>query len=91
MFKDKLNDIEKPLKEESVYEDEGREELVNSDAMEPEEEGFMQGYDSDETVLCGFCRKPIINPEETMEKIMNNKIHRFCSESCLLEFEEDVK
>jgi len=30
---------------DSVYDEEGREELVDSGEMSPEEAGFMQGYD----------------------------------------------
>ncbi|MFC2134864.1 hypothetical protein ACFLTH_09620 [Bacteroidota bacterium] len=33
---------------ESVYNDEGREELVEDDEISPEEEAFMAGYDSHE-------------------------------------------
>jgi len=31
--------------EETVYDEEGREELVDSGEMSPEEAGFMQGYE----------------------------------------------
>ena len=31
--------------EETVYDEEGREELVEDGAMSPEEAGFMQGYE----------------------------------------------
>ena len=35
--------------EENVYDEKGREELVESEEMSPEEAGFMQGYeDADE-------------------------------------------
>ena len=33
---------------DSVYDEEGREELVDSEEMSPEEAGFMQGYDEAE-------------------------------------------
>ena len=36
---------EDDLNEESIYEEEGREDLVADDAMSAEEEGFMRGYD----------------------------------------------
>jgi len=32
-------------KEENVYDEEGREELVDSGEISPEEAGFMQGYE----------------------------------------------
>ncbi len=31
--------------EETIYEEEGREDLVEDDEMTPEEEGFMKGYE----------------------------------------------
>jgi len=37
-----------PWEEETnVYKDEVRSQLVDDDAMTPEEEGFMKGYDED--------------------------------------------
>ena len=32
------------IKDEDIYSDEGREELEEEDVINPEEEGFMQGY-----------------------------------------------
>ena len=40
--------IESENHDEDVYEDEGREELVEDDEIDAAEEGFMQGYESDE-------------------------------------------
>lgn len=31
--------------DETIYDEEGREEMVDSDEVSPEEEGFMKGYD----------------------------------------------
>jgi len=36
---------EEEKEEETVYDEEGREELVDSGEMSPEEAGFMQGYE----------------------------------------------
>jgi|TARA_B100001971_G_C18109956_1_gene493618 hypothetical protein len=36
--------------DETVYDEEGREDLVDDDELSPEEEGFMKGYEeADET------------------------------------------
>ena len=41
---------DKEMDEETVYDKEGREELVSDDELSPEEEGFMRGYEeSDES------------------------------------------
>jgi len=34
--------------EDSIYEEDGREDLVDADGMSAEEEGFMRGYDEAE-------------------------------------------
>ena len=39
-------DVEGDDEEETVYDEEGREELVDDEEISPEEAGFMQGYDS---------------------------------------------
>ena len=39
--------LERGEKEENVYSDVAREELVDSDEISAEEEGFMKGYDDD--------------------------------------------
>lgn len=36
---------EEEKEEDTVYDEEGREELVDSGEMSPEEAGFMQGYE----------------------------------------------
>ena len=33
---------------ESVYDEDGREDLVDNDELSAEEEGFMKGYDEEE-------------------------------------------
>lgn len=43
-----MADDDKPGNEfESVYDDEGREELVEDDEISPEEQAFMIGYDAE--------------------------------------------
>lgn len=40
--------VEKEKEEENVYDEESREELVESGEMSPEEAGFMKGYEEAE-------------------------------------------
>ena len=45
-------------KGEEIYSEEGREKLVESDSIEPWEEGFMEGADSDgQKAKCRKCGK----------------------------------
>ena len=41
----KEEDFEEELNESSIYDEEGREDLVADDEMSAEEEGFMKGYE----------------------------------------------
>lgn len=77
------------LEEESVYEEAGRLNLLKSDAINAEEEGFMQGYEREETVICSVCKHPLTNSQESFEKAVDNKLFRFCSKHCLEEFDNE--
>ena len=44
----KGNDFEDESEEASIYEEDGREDLVADDEMSAEEEGFMKGYEESE-------------------------------------------
>ncbi len=75
--------------ETGIYSAEGREDLLEGDEISPEEEGFMEGYHNEETARCSFCHKPLLNPDEIIEKKIDDKVYRFCSEECLEEFEAE--
>lgn len=72
-------------KEEDVYTEEGREQLVEDDELEPWEAGYAEGAKGDETLLCDNCRK--ILGRNPIEKRINGEMHWFCSDKCLKEFE----
>ncbi len=42
------DDFEDEFEESSIYDEEGREDLVADDEMSAEEEGFMKGYEEAE-------------------------------------------
>jgi len=44
----KEEDLEDELNESSIYDEEGRKDLVADDEMSAEEEGFMKGYEDAE-------------------------------------------
>jgi len=44
----KGEDLEDEFEESSIYDEEGREDLVADDEMSAEEEGFMKGYEEAE-------------------------------------------
>jgi hypothetical protein len=48
MVKEEETLEEEEFGENSIYDEEGREDLVDDDEMSPEEEGFMKGYEDAE-------------------------------------------
>lgn len=72
--------------EEDVYSEEGREEEVDSDALRPAEEGFIEGYEGQEEVKCAECNKVLVDEEDVVEQEIDKKIHKFCSNRCAERF-----
>jgi hypothetical protein len=69
--------------DEDVYEEEGREDLVDDDEITPEEEGMMEGYDKDiKEAKCAGCGKALIDEETVVETEYKDNVYRFCSEKC---------
>ncbi len=76
---------------EKVYSDEGRDSLVEDDAMEPWEQGFMEGAEDDgQGAKCRHCGKILMGPESIFEKEIDGVVYRFCSEECAEKFEEEL-
>ena len=72
-----------------VYSEEETQELLESDEISPEEEGFMQGYNNEAIAKCAFCHKPLVDPSSVVERVIDGKTYRFCSEECAEEFEAE--
>lgn len=88
MRKDKINESEDI---EKVYSKEGRDSLVEDDAMEPWEQGFMEGAeDYGQGAKCRRCGKVLMGSDSIVEKEIDDTIYRFCSEECAEKFEQDL-
>jgi YHS domain-containing protein len=88
----KKEDIDESEDIEKVYSEEGRESLVEDDEMEPWEQGFMKGAEDDgQGAKCRKCGKVLLGPDSIVEKEIDGKIYRFCSEECAEKYEEDLK
>ena len=71
--------------DKDVYSEEGREELVDSDEITPEEEGFMEGaHDDGQGAKCRKCGKPLM--DDFVERKVEGEIFRFCSDECSEEY-----
>jgi len=79
-------EMEEGLREEDVYTEEGREELEESDEIDPWEEGYIEGVKGKETLTCRRCKKIIIG--EPIEREIDHEIYWFCSEKCATEFKK---
>ena len=77
-----MRDMEIGDKEEDIYSDEGREELLNEeDEISDVEEGFMKGYEEGSKMAeCCNCGKVL--KKDIVEEEFNDEVYRFCSEDC---------
>ena len=67
--------------DDNVYSAESREELVEDDAMTPEEEGFMEGADGDgQEAKCAYCGEALIDRSKIVEEEFDGQVLRFCSD-----------
>lgn len=88
---DEFLDIEKGTKDEDVYSEEGREDLVENSEISSEEQGFMEGAELDgQQAKCANCGS-MLTPKTTMEKEIDGELRWFCSEKCLEKYEEKHK
>ena len=72
-----------------IYSDEGRGELVEGDAIEPWEEGFMKGAEGlGQDAKCRHCGKIFMGPDTVVERDIDGETMRFCSEECVEKYKE---
>jgi YHS domain-containing protein len=81
--------------DENLEDENSPENLVEDGEISPEEAGFMQGYHEDDKALsCAYCKKIILDPEDSIKKEIDGEIYLFCSDSCYEHFkkekEEDI-
>jgi len=92
MTKEKIKqDIESGRKDDDVYSEEGREELVEEDAITDQEEGFVKGYEQEEKIaFCNECGKVLVD-ENFIEMEVEDSVLRFCSRECAEEYTKSTK
>ena len=78
--------------DEEVYSSEGRSKLVEDDEISPWEAAFMEGAEMDgQQAKCRKCGNMLDREHRVVEKAINKELHRFCSDKCLDEFENNLK
>ena len=78
-------------KEEEVYDEEGREKLVDNDELSPREAAFMEGAEEKgELGVCANCDKPLEQDDKShiKEKKYGKEIKWFCSDKCVEDFDK---
>ncbi len=84
-------DFEEGKHEGDIYDEEGREELEESDEITEVEEGFVEGYEEGEhQAKCAECKKVLVG-ENFIEEEIEEHHYRFCSEECASAFEAHKK
>lgn len=82
------DDFDKELhegkKETDVYTEEGREDLVEDDEIEPWEEAFSEGAkEGGDLGGCAHCGKPLKQEEaKVIEREIDEEKYWFCSDKC---------
>jgi len=87
--KEKLReDMELGKKDETVYDEAGRQKLVEDGEMSPEEAGFMEGAEDDgEQGKCAYCGAAIFK-DNTVESRLDGKVFWFCSDEHATKYKE---
>lgn len=76
--------MEKGEKDEDVYSEEGREELVEDDEIDAWEEGFSEGAEGKgELATCAHCGKVLNQSKKKLiEREIDGELFLFCSKEC---------
>ena len=79
-------------KEDDIYEEGGREGLIDDDEIEAWEEGFMAGAEGDgQSAKCRKCGKILMGPDDIVELKIKTRTLRFCSEICADSYKEEME
>ena len=85
-------DMESNKDDEEVYEEQGREKLVEDDEIDTWEEGFMEGAEgAGQLGKDALTGEPLSDVEDVVELEINGKIYRFVSQENADRFKEKHK
>ncbi|MBW2967730.1 hypothetical protein KY362_04535 [Candidatus Woesearchaeota archaeon] len=86
---EKREEMEEGEMDEDVYDDVGRDKLMEDDEIDDWEEGFMEGAEDDgEQGKCANCGAALMDAENTYETKLDGKTYWFCSSHCLEKYKE---
>ena len=73
---------------ENIYNKEDRKQQMEEDEIDPQEAGFMEGYEDTKFVECNSCEKSI-DLAHVIEKEINGTTYTFCSKECAEKYEKE--
>ena len=86
-----VNNMPDYNEERDIYSEEGREDLVEDDAIEPWEEGFMRGAAGlGQEAKCRNCGDILTRNDSVVESEIEGELMKFCSEDCAKEYQEKL-
>ena len=78
--------------DKDIYSEKGREDLVEDDAIEPWEEGFMRGAEGlGQDAKCGNCGEIFMSTRPIVETEIDGEVMKFCSEECVQEYKKSLQ
>ncbi len=84
-------DFEEGEHEGDIYDEEGREKLVEGDEINEAEEGFVEGFEEGEhEAKCAECGIELVD-KDIIEEDIDDEHYHFCSEECASAFESGKK
>ncbi len=89
---EKEQEMEEGILDEEVYDEEGREKLLEDDEIDDWEEGFMNGASAGGSrAKCSNCGKIFIDESGIVDREINDVDYWFCSYTCADLFEKKQK
>jgi hypothetical protein len=91
MAEDDLEELEEVQEEQmggDVYNEEALDEEMDDDEINPEEEGFMRGYDRESVLRCDQCGNELGDAFSSLE--VEGHLYRFCSKKCKQDFQDQM-
>lgn len=85
---EKKLEMDEGILDEEVYDEEGREKLVEDDEIDDWEEGFMKGASGSAGAKCAGCGKVFIDEMKIVSREINDTEYWFCSPKCADRFEK---
>ncbi|MBS1266054.1 MAG: hypothetical protein MAG795_00019 [Candidatus Woesearchaeota archaeon] len=77
----------KESEDKDIYSHKAREKMVDSDEIEPWEQGFMQGAEGlGQDAKCRRCGEVFTGKDSVVESEIKGDIMRFCSARCVKKY-----